>query len=336
MTKKKRVPLGEVRTEEDYKFYINTVVKEYNKIRYGEKAIEEKCQNRKKKLLYYALALLLFTLTINEEYRQFYAFMDTLWTFPPHTIHTDKEEEEVLEENWQPCLISSGSFDRFCQIDSRYWWRQATDDSDDTVMMTNHERHYFIDEKEDLIFTTKLTYPNLLYPFEPRPPNTIALVRESHLLSEVTHLARTNSLNCICGTFLGLMDNIVFLRRPRARQHTGDGEWIVIYDAYISRNSSTAREIESESSFPEKWQPYSTKLKHYNQFIISFRTLNHRNVNLFTNNDKKQQHKRDQNIVILQRLRLNRTKEMIMIELEGSEAICYIHCRRLESDIGNQ
>lgn len=302
------------------------VIQEYNKIRYGENTTKEhkqkyKNKNRKKRLLYYGVALLLFTLSIHEEYRQVYTFLDSHWTSSVPMTAEIKEEEgeggEALGEEWQTCLIS-GPSDRFCHLESRYWWRHPESD------ITNDERQYFIDENDELLFTTKLTYPNLLYPFEPHPNNSIALVRESHLVTEVTHIARMNALKCICGTFLGLTDNIVFLRRQSTE------EWIVIYDAQFHRQSSTAWEIESESSFPEKWQPYSTKMKHYNQFIISFRTIDRENHYLFKkNNNKKEQ-------VILQRLRLNRTKARIMIELEGIDASCYIHCRRLESDIGNQ
>lgn len=296
---KKSLLQGEVRNEEDYRVYMASVIKEYNKIRYGDLVRQNKQQNRKKRLIYYTITCILFSLSIYEEY--------------PYPT-TEKIPLVTEEDDWPWCLLS-GSSDQFCHVGSRYWWRLEDAGS------AEYERRYFIDEKEELLFTTKLHYPNLLYPFEPQPSNTIALVRESHLLAEVAHLARINALECICGTFLGLVDNIVFLRRQNTET------WIILYDAYIHHNSVTAHQIESVVAFPEKWMPYSTKIKHYNQFIISFRTINQRNPYLFNKNNS--QH------ITLQRLRLNRTKEALMLELDGSDAICYVHCQRLQTDIGS-
>lgn len=301
---KKRLLLGEVRTEDDYRLYMSIITKTYNDAICGNYVKENKKKNQKKKQFFYSLAILLFIVMIHEEFSTSLPSSSSQQHQP--TVIVDKD---IVDYNW--CLIAHPS-DRSCVVNTSYWWRH-------TNAIIEQDRRYFIDEKEELLFTSLLRYPNLLYPFEPPLTNKVALLRETHLLTEVSNLARVNPLQCICGIFLGIIDNLIFLRQNEERR-----DWTILYDPYIYRNNSLAQYIESKADFPDKWQPYERKMKHYNQFLVAFRTINHRN-----NNHLFNQYNNNHKVIPLLRLEQNRTTEELIIQLDGINAICFIHCQRL-------
>lgn len=313
-TKKRLIPL-KIRTEKDYAIYMSVVQKIYQSLRHGELNATHKLKNKKKKYFYYTMAFLLLILCIHDELDLFNTYLTQTLSFSNDTA-VESETDIVLHH----CL-SSQPLDILCTINTTYWWRHK----EATV---EHERRYFMDRNEELLFTTLLDYPNIIYPFERESPkNNVALLRESHLIGEVSNLAQMNPNKCICNVFLGIMDNIIFLN------HRERNNWILLYDAYIYRSISLSQKIESKPSFPGKWQLYEESVTHGDRFLVSFRTISLKN-----NNNRHllesfiPGHK---DIVPLLRLEKNKTDNELILQLDGIDAICFIHCQRLFSTYKN-
>lgn len=255
------------------------------------------------------------------------------------TIDVPIREEELIilvnetvgNENISSCFAVE--YDRECYLENSAMWsiEKYTNNSIEgkqirkiPAILHAKDRSYFVDENRKIYYMENTVIHN-------HESGDISVekrvISESYLIEQLNTLYNENNgEKCICPVYLGIWDNVSFIKYR-------ENQWIIMNDPMISTIPGDAREISTrvyyskDSQFRNYVKDHTTRNKHYDKFIISFSSISLMEEEKESLSIIDRKNDKERNGKILKRVKQDGEIRRISLLLEGQDAICFIHCQ---------
>jgi hypothetical protein len=219
------------------------------------------------------------------------------------------------------CLsILSVEAGEYCRASESEWWGEEVRDGyrwriryfSHAMEETIPKRHFFADQRGEIYYT----HYALVRVDGCAPEIKRVLISENNLMGRLEEMERNTSSSCLCAPFLGLVDNITFLRAAQ--------RWYVMHDAAILRNRSDSVVVKTGVFYPpvSPFRPFlpapELVLHHHSSFTIEFTPTPAFSAAAAAAAQSNGE-------FILRRI----TAERITLQLSGDDATCFFYCHHL-------